>query len=202
MPIVDYASLQTGIADYLARDDATLISYIPDFIRQFECSAQRRLKVRPQSITTTLTPASGVIALPSDYLGYQRVTWTGSPNHDLDYVVPTQWSRMFPADSGGSIPVVFTIEGGNLEVAPSDDSTLTFTYFQRTAALSTGLNWLFNNHFDAYLFGSLAEANAFNKAVDPAGLWKARRDEVFGEIASLDFNERQDMAVRVMGCTP
>jgi hypothetical protein len=33
--------------------------------------------------------------------------------------------------------------------------------------------------------------------VDAAGLWKARRDEVFDEIAKLDFNERQGMAIRV-----
>jgi hypothetical protein len=86
----------------------------------------------------------------------------------------------------------------------SDDTALTFDYFQKTPALSGALNWLYTNHPDAYLFGSLCEANAFNKgqAFDAASLWKTRRDEVFNEIAMLDFNERQGMAIRVLGITP
>jgi hypothetical protein len=203
MSFIDYNALKTNIGVWLAREgDTTLATYAADFITLFECAAQRRLKVRPQETTATLTPTSGVATLPSDYLGYRRVTWTGSPNHDLDYVAPNVWSTLYPADIGASIPVVFTIEGSKLRVAPSDDTSLTFDYFQRTPALSAGLNWLYTNHPDAYLFGSLAEATMFNRALDQAGAWKARRDEVFQEIAMLDFNERQGMAVRVVGCTP
>jgi hypothetical protein len=193
-----YDDLKTQIANWLARDDLT--NYIPDFIRLFECAAMRRLKVRLQETTTTLTPSSGVATVPSDYLGHRRVTWTGSPVHDLNYVAPPLYATYI--ESGSGTPVVFTIEGSNLRVAPTSDTALTFTYVQRTTAVESSLNWLYTNHFDAYLFGSLAEANAFNKDVDPAGLWKARRDEVFGEITSVDFNERQGMAIRVMGQTP
>lgn len=198
MSLATYSDLQTSIANFLARDDLT--PYIPDFITLFECAAARKLKVRLQESTATITPTSGVATIPSDFLGYRRVTWTGRPIHELNYVAPPIFTRYLNHPAG--IPSVFTIEGINLRVAPSDDTSLTFDYFQRTPALSAGLNWLYTNHPDAYLFGSLAEANAFNKAVDPAGLWKARRDEVFQEIAMLDFNERQGMAMRVMGCTP
>jgi hypothetical protein len=194
-----YADLQTQIANWLARDDLT--NYIPDFIRLFECAAARRLKVRLQETTTTLTPSSGVATLPSDFLGYRRVTWSGSPTRDLDYVAPSTWASWYP-DGASDIPTIFTIEGSSLRVKPLDDTALTVTYNQRTTALESALNWLYSNHFDAYLFGSLTEANAFNKDVDPAGLWKARRDEVFDEISKLDFNERQGMAIRVTGITP
>jgi hypothetical protein len=193
-----YDDLKTQIANWLARDDLT--NYIPDFIRLFECAAMRRLKVRLQETTTTLTPSSGVATVPSDFLGYRRVTWTGSPVHELDYVAPPVYASYI--ESGSGTPTVFTIEGSSLRVAPTSDTALTVTYTQRTTAVESSLNWLYTNHFDAYLFGSLTEANAFNKDVDPAGLWKARRDEVFGEISSLDFNERQGMAMRVMGNTP
>lgn len=198
MSFSSYSDLQSQIANWLARDDLT--TYIPDFIRLFECAAMRRLKVRLQETTTTLTPSSGVATIPSDYLGHRRVTWTGSPVHDLDYVAPPIYSGYI--DAGSGTPTAFTIEGSNLRVAPTSDTDLTFTYVQRTPAVEGSLNWLYTNHFDAYLFGSLAEANAFNKDIDPAGLWKARRDEVFGEISALDFNERQGMAMRVMGHTP
>lgn len=198
MSLSTYADLQTQIANWLARDDLT--SYIPDFITLFEAAAARKLKVRLQESTTTLTPSSGVATVPSDYLGYRRVTWTGSPIYELSYVPPPLYTAYL--NSTGGNPLVFTIEGSNLRVAPSNDTALTFDYFQKTAALSGTLNWLYTNHPDAYLFGSLAEANAFNKNVDAAGLWKARRDEVFDEIARLDFNERQGMSVRTDGLTP
>jgi hypothetical protein len=198
MSITTYAELQSAIANWLARDDLT--SYIPDFITLFEAAAARRLKVRLQESTTTLTPSSGVATVPSDYLGHRRVTWTGSPIQELSYVAPPIYAGYL--ESGSGTPTVFTIEGSNLRVAPSSDTALTFDYYAKTAAVSSSLNWLFTNHPDAYLFGSLAEANAFNKDIDAAGLWKARRDEVFDEISKLDFNERQGMAMRVTGHTP
>lgn len=203
MSFADSSALQANIANWLARDD--LAPYIPDFIVLFEAAAARRLKVRLQETTISLTPSGGAATLPSDYLGYRRVTWTGSPGRELEYVAPTIWSSEWPAEGGvaiAGIPVIFTIEGPFIKLKPSDDTPLTFTYFQRTPALSAGLNWLYTNYPDAYLFGSLAEANAFNKAVDAAGLWKGRRDEVFDEIFKVDFNERQGMAIRVYGHTP
>lgn len=199
MTLSTYADLQTQVGNWLARDD--LATYIPDFIRLFEAAACRKLKVRPQQILTTLTPVSGVVALPSDYLGYVRVTYTGSPRIDLDYISPNIFQTSYPTSPTG-VPSQFTIEGANLKVGPSNDTALDFLYFQRTAAISTTLNWLYSTHPDAYLFGTLTEANAFDKAVDVAGLWKARRDEVFDEITRLDFNERQGMTMRVSGVTP
>lgn len=199
MSFASYVSLQANIASWLARDDLT--TYIPDFITLFECAAARKLKVRPQETTATLTVTSGVATLPTDYLGYRQVTWTGSPVTDLTYIAPPIFVSSY-GDGTQGIPAEFTIEGSSLKVGPLDNTSLTLDYFQKTPALSVGLNWLYTNHPDAYLFGSLAEANAFNKDVDPAGLWKARRDEVFNEIALLDFNERQGMSMRVMGVTP
>lgn len=199
MSLATYADLQSQIANWLARDDLT--NYIPDFITLFEAAACRKLKVRPQETTTTLTPSSGVATLPTDYLGHRRVTYSGTPIHELDYLAPPVWASYYPESPSG-VPTVFTIEAGYLKVKPLSDTALTFTYYQKTAAVSGTLNWLYTNHPDAYLFGSLCEANAFNKDVDPAGLWKARRDEVFNEIAMLDFNERSGMTVRVMGQTP
>lgn len=198
MSFSTYQQLQDNIASFLARDNLT--SYIPDFIRLFECAAMRRLKVRLQETTTSLTPSSGVATVPTDYLGHRRVTWTGSPIHDLTYVTPNLYAGYLEAGSG--TPTVFTIEGSNLRVAPSDDTDLTLTYVQRTTAVESSLNWLYTYHFDAYLFGSLCEANAFDKEVDAAALWKARRDEVFNEIENLNFNERANMGIRVVGYTP
>lgn len=199
MALISYSDLQTQVANWLARDD--LNSYIPDFITLFECAAARRMKVRLQETVVTLATTNGVGILPSDYLGYRDVTWNGTISIPLSYVTPPIFEYEWPNNDTGD-PVIFTIQGGSIKIKPLDDSGLTFNYFQKPAALSGTLNWLWTNYPDAYLFGTLAEANAFNKAVDPAGLWKVRRDEVFDEIQRVDFNERQGMAIRLIGVTP
>lgn len=200
MSLVTYADLQTQVANWLARDD--LAVYIPDMITLFECAAARKLKVRLQETQITLATTNGIGTLPSDFLGYRDVTWDGtSYTVALEYVTPTVFEAEWPQNDSG-IPVVFTLTGGSIKIKPLDDSGLLFTYFQKPAALSGTLNWLWTTYPDAYLFGTLAEANAFNKAVDPAGLWKARRDEVFDEIFKVDFNERQGMRIRILGITP
>ena len=204
MSLVNYTDLQTQVANWLARDD--LAAFIPDMITLFECSAARKLKVRLQETTISLATTNGVGTLPSDYLGYRRVTWNGSPNQNLEYVAPSLWAVEWIPNTDGTaiqgIPQIFTIEGTNLRIKPLDDTGLIFDYFQKTPALSGSLNWLWTNHPDAYLFGTLAEANLFNKAFDPGGVWKQRRDEVFDEIFKLDFNERQGLAIRVLSQTP
>ena len=195
MSFSTYDDLKSQIASWLARDDLT--DNIPDFITLFEATAARRLRVRLMEEVTTLTPSSGVVALPSDYLQWRSVTWTGDPVTDLSYVHPS----LLPPDEAG-VPRCFTIQGGNLKVRPSDDTGLEFGYFKRSDALSSSLNWLYTNWPDAYLFGALTEAYLFNKDPDNAAIWKVRRDEVFDEIAKLQFRENGAMAVRVMGQTP
>jgi hypothetical protein len=72
MSLSTYSDLQTQVANWLARSDLT--QYIPDMITLFEAAACRRLKVRPMETTVSLATTSGVASLPSDFLGYRRVT--------------------------------------------------------------------------------------------------------------------------------
>src|SRR3954466_11948821 len=101
MALVTNADLLAGVASWLARDDLT--TYIPDFITLFECAAARKLKVRLQESTTTLTPSSGVATLPTDYLGYRRVPGTGTQIHELPYVAPPIYANDLNTTSG--IPI-------------------------------------------------------------------------------------------------
>lgn len=199
MAISTYSELQAAIASWLARDDLT--SNIPDFITLFEAAAARRLRVRPMETTTTLTPASGTVALPTGYLGYRRLTWTGTDRVDLTYVHPTYLQALYPTTPSDT-PAHFTIEGANILIRPTDDTDLEFVYYAKTGALSSALQWLFNNHPDAYLWGSLAEAHGFNIDQANMALWGQRRDQVFDEIEKLNFREPAGMAVRVLGPTP
>jgi hypothetical protein len=200
MTIATYSDLQTAIASWLARDDLT--ARIPDFIMLFEAVANRRLRVRQMETVVTLTPSSGTATLPADYLNWRRVTWTGSPRNDLDYVHPSILQDYYPTVPAG-IPRLFTIEGSSLKVRPVDDTGLEFDYLQKIPALaSVSTNWLLTEHPDLYLFGSLAEAQGFNVDFEKLGVWKARRDELFDEIIRLSNLTRGVGAVRVAGATP
>jgi hypothetical protein len=193
------ADLKTQVNTWLARDD--LNGNIEDFIRLFECTAARRLRIRMNETTATLTPSSGSVALPSDFLMWRRVTWMGSPRRDLTYMPPAALEGAYPGAETG-IPVSFTIEGTNLRVRMVDDSPLEMGYFAKSDSLIDGLNSLFTNWPDAYLFGVLAEAYLFNKDPDNAAIWIQRRDGVFDELVALQFRENGAMQMRVVGPTP
>jgi hypothetical protein len=202
MPLQTYADLQAAIATWLARADLT--ANIPDFVALFETVANRRLRVRQQEATISLAPANGVATLPADYLAWRRVTWTGNIPRELEYVHPSYLHALFPTLPQGD-PRYFCIENGSLTLGPSDDTPLTFDYFQKIASLAAApgnTNWLWQTHSDLYLFGALAEAHGFVKDPDSLALWAGRRDAIFDEIERLDAKTRGPSAVRVMGATP
>jgi hypothetical protein len=201
MTIQTYSDLQAAIASWIARAD--LAANIPDFIALFESVANRRLRLRQQESAATLAPSSGVAVLPADYLAWRRVTWTGQFARELEYVHPSYLHALYPM-LPADVPRLFTIEGGNLTIAPTDDTGLTFDYFQKIPALSSTnpSNWLLATAPDLYLFGALAEAHGFVKDAESLALWKSRRDELFDEIDRLDVKTRGQSGIRVIGPTP
>jgi hypothetical protein len=202
MPLQTYTDLTGAIASWLQRSD--LASLLPNFVQLFEACANRRLRVRQQEATVPLTPTSGVVALPSDYLAWRRLTWTGNPRQELGYVEPSWLQAAYP-DAPTDIPRVFTIEGGNIRTMPLDPSNtaLELVYFQQIPSLAANsTNWLMTANPDLYLFGALTEAQAYTVNAETAALWKARRDELFDEIERLSNKTRGPGAIRTMGPTP
>ncbi len=200
MSITTYSELQSAIASWIDRPDLTV--QIPDFITLFEAVANRRMRLRGQETLATLTPSSGSVALPADYLAWRRCTWTGSTPRELEFAHPSYLHGLYPLSSQGN-PRLFTIEGSTLTVRPSDDTALTFDYFAKIPALATSsTNWLLTAWPDLYLFGSLAEVHGFVKDPENLALWKSRRDELFEEADRFDAKTRGPSAIRVMGYTP
>src|SRR5882757_5473902 len=86
--IVDYASLQSAVIEYLARDqDSTLIVRIPTFIQLAEAKFNRQLFVRQMEQRSTALVDTGssepeFIALPADFQSMRRArlsSVTGKP---------------------------------------------------------------------------------------------------------------------------
>jgi hypothetical protein len=201
MAITTYSELQAAIGNWL--DHSLFAARIPEFIALFEATANRRLRVRQQEVTAALTPdPTGAVSIPIDYLAWRRVTWTGLPRAELQYVHPSYLQAAYPS-SPADVPRIFTIEGSTLKVRPLDSTALEFDYFQKIPALSgTPANWLLTEHPDLYLFGVMVEAEMFGVNDERAPLWKARRDEIFDEVEKLNNKTRGPSAIRVMGVTP
>lgn len=199
MSLDTYANLQTSLTSWLG--NSLNAALYPDFIALFEAAANRRLRVRQQEATTTLTPSSGSVALPTDYLSWRRATVTASSRVEMDYVEASYLQALYPSIIS-TVPQCFAIEGANLLTRSSDATGIEFVYFQKIAALSAGVNWLLTAHPDLYLFGSLVEAEMFGVNDERAPLWKARRDEIFDEIEKLSNKSRGAGAMRVMGAHP
>lgn len=147
----------------------------------------------------------GVVTLPSDYLAWRRVTWTGNPNAELEYVEPSIIHAYYPtATTSGTTgaPQYFTIEGSTLYVRPLSGTHLEFDYYGLTTALTNSLNWLFTNHVDCYWNGTLEQVYSYLKDYEQAGVYQNKKIASYDLIKKLMFRENTNMAVRVMGICP
>ena len=199
MTLATYTDLIADIANWTGRSDINA-----DVVTLFEGWANRKMRVRSMEAVTTLTPSSGTVALPSDFLAIKMVRWpgnstTGTDLRVLEYVHPAWFNAAYPT-SPQDVPRVFTIEGSNLLVNPVDDSTLTVIYYQRIPALATNsTNWLMTAHPDLYLMGCLHEAYTFMLDAEKAVLFKAKRDEMAEELEDFQDDVAAPVSIRIMG---
>lgn len=132
-------------------------------------------------------------ALPSDF---QMPRWfkitSADPINELQYATPANldvnWNTIFTGK-----PLEYTIEGSNVRLGPTPDGvyTIVVDYYAKVPALSSGntTNWLLTNYPNSYLFGTLAEAEAFLGADNEDArfsLWMQRREQAFQAISAAD----------------
>ena len=150
---MNYTELKTQITSYTKRADLT--SSLDTFIDFFEAHVNATLRVAPMEVNITASPVSGLVTLPSDYLGMRRVK---SGTSTLNYVTPDRF-----LDFGTTSANVYTIVGNVLDPNTSED--IVYTYYQKVPALSSSnlTNWLIDSYPNAYLYGCVAEAMIFSK---------------------------------------
>ncbi len=159
----------------------------------------------------TIQQDMGFCTLPSDYMGWSRVTFTGNPQGDLEYVAPAVWDQEFPTNSSPviatSIPRVFTVEAGFLKILPVNATPLEFLYWAKTAALSSSFNWLATNRPDAYIVGALEKLYGYwIKDFNQAEAYGRKKTEIFNQIKMQRFREFNNLHIRLdrstYGATP
>jgi hypothetical protein len=137
--ITDFASLKATINSKMER------SYTDDKMAEFiglaEAQIRRRLSGYRREITTTLTTdTAGLVALPSDFLGFVGVSF-------------------------GGVPYRYAISGTNLYVRNGASRAFDVIYYGKLPALSDAnpTNWLMDMAPDAYYLMAEAQARSYNE---------------------------------------
>ena len=211
--IIDAASLQSAVTEYLARDqDATLIARIPTFIQFAEAKFNRQLFVRQMELRATALTDPTVsepefIALPADFQSMRRVrlsSVTGKPC--LEFKSGTQIDEYrFCTSDVAAQPRYFTVFGDEIELAPTPDAayTIEMVYRQSIPPLaSNSTNWLLTLAPDLYLYGALLESAPYIKEDDRIQTWGLGFTTALGDLNNLGLTSTFNagpMTVRISG---
>jgi hypothetical protein len=191
MALANYTDLKTTIASYLARSDLTAM--IPDFIQLAEIRLRRDIRINEMLINSALTPSSGIVTLPADFLEMRSIYFNSNPFTTLEYQSPDLFSRNgFNSQSGTS--VYFTIIGNYIHFSPDPDSTDTvqMLYYAKPAYLSVSnlTNIWTDNTIDALLYASLGESEPYLMNDARIQTWAALYDRAIGAIAKSNDGKK------------
>jgi hypothetical protein len=196
MALANYTDLQAAISDYL--DDETLDARIPDFIRLFEVKAQRILRTsQAKNVATAQTDANGQVNVPTDFRGIVRITLSdGTP---LDFLTPDD-VNLRNSYASNRRTYGFTIEGQTITMVPAASVNIILYYYQTLPVLSVSnaSNWLLAQDPDAYLYGSLAEAEAFGFNDARLATWRALASDSLAQVIGSDFGSEWANAATVV----
>lgn len=190
MSLANYSDLQSGVLSWLNRDSTN--TPVTDFIALGEAELNSRVRVRQNTTTTTLTLSSGSssVSLPSDFLEDIELNYAASsdllnkwPHEDIDRSI---------GDTTTDKPVGYVITGSTIQFNCVSDATYTLTlrYYEKWDIAADSTNWLLTNHPDAYLFGALAEANAWLGDMGQAQYCIGRRDAAIQRALTADSRTR------------
>lgn len=188
--IPDRDTLITAVQDWLDRDD--LEAKIPMFIQMTEALFNRELRTPQMERTSTSSVSSEDTTLPEDYLAMRAIYEEGSPDRPLRGIAPTAIRQGYDGTTGAPVAYTLVASGLRLIPPPSDTISLTMDYFARIEPLtaSSPVNWLLEQHPDAYLYGTLYNAEIYLDNIPRAAQWKQLVDELISRLNRSSRNDR------------
>lgn len=200
--ITSYTTLLTAVSDYLARSDLT--SYTPGFVQNFEERFYRDSENWASWMEAALSVsiASNVAAVPSDYLGLKTAYLSGQNSASLKRISLEQLYARFPRAGSTGTPAYIARNKTNFEFGPiAESGTLVGTYYAKPTVLrsyTTGgadaaAHFLIVNAPDLLLYGSLLEAEPFLKNDGRIAVWQGFHDRALMAYRSR-FREEEHLA--------
>jgi hypothetical protein len=182
--IGDYAELQAAIAGWLKRTNLT--DRIPDFITLAEAQLNRDLRTRQMFATYRRNTDQNIISLPDDYLDAEKLElngnellytprWTESSSQLQQGGPYMPYAQGSPYITAAAAQQYYTIIGNSVWIRAVMNGMQLFTlyYYTRLTPLSDAepQNWLIEDAPDAYLYGSLMQAEPYLKNDARTALW-------------------------------
>lgn len=189
--ITGYDTLQTDVADTLARGD--LATYIPGFIQKWEERFYRQPRNfgRWMEASFAGTIANDVLAVPSDYLGLKYAYVNASPTSRLDRVSLNQLYGTYPRSGCPGLPRWIARDLTNFVFGPAPDSDydIAGVYYAKPTVMRSFTNdaaahWIIVNAPDIALYGALLEATPFLRNDARIPVWQS-----FYEAALQDYRD-------------
>ena len=190
MALATYADLLTQTANFLHRSDLT--ANIPDFVVLAESKINKGLRIREMETTTASTMASGVIAVPANYVALKDAYLSSvSPYGNLTRKTAAYILAKYPYRVADKQPIYIGRQGSNFIFGPYPDSnyTVTLIYYNRLAALSSAVNTVFTAYPGLWLFGTLAESAPFIKDDKRVQLWQLKFKELLDAVQDESDDE-------------
>lgn len=194
--VTSYSTLQTAIADWLARSD--LSAYIPNFIQNFEENFLREPKNfgRWMEASLSIAIASNVAAVPASYLGLKYAYVNGSPSTPLDRKSLNQTLGKYPRGGTTGVPIYIARDGANFIFGPEPDSTYTIkgTYWAkptllRSFAADAAAHWLIVNAPDICIYGALIQSAPFLRNDSRLAVWQAMYADAVNSYRMMNRDE-------------
>lgn len=175
---MNYATLQSTIADWLHRTDLT--AQIPGFIELAEERINRALRVRQMETALVATPITNNIITPASDIVDVKLLWpSGYSNSEIK---PQSLSLVLAGDMC-STATLYAWQGLDLRFNGSGD--VEGVLYTRVPSIATAdTTWVGDNYPSLYLYGALVQAALFTKD-DPAS-WQALFDQTVNEINGND----------------
>lgn len=209
MALNSWANLQASILDWLGRPGDPLVQpAVPDFIVLFEEEARGRLRSQFSDVVGfELPPLSpGIFQLPDDCEAVRRVVYD---NTQLLYRPPWDLADLTRERQLTGEPAWYTIEGTALALGPGPDTNLSafIDYWAGLPALGPTVpsNWLLQHYPSLYLYGSLANAEAYIGNDERVSGWIQQREAGFERVRREAIANRvggAPLIMRVDGPTP
>lgn len=189
MAITTYAELQTAVSNWLHRAD--LASVVPDLITLGEKRIFREVRVRVMESALNGTIASGVLAVPADYLELKSAYIDYTPVQQLQRATPSAIYNEYPLRVSTSKPRLIAREGDNFIFGPYPDGDYTVKgiYYAQPTTITSSDNALFVANPDLYLFAALAEAAPYIGNDSRVGLWEQKYMSVKMDMEASDRRE-------------
>lgn len=181
--ITDYASLKQAITDFEARSDLT--TYADYFIQSAEDDIYNDIFMMNEgrgiaALETTFsdTIASGVLALPSNYLGLRSANVTvGGATYPLQRKTVEFVLNNYPVRTPSAPPAFIARSGTSFIFGPYPDSNYTISglYWQRMTALSASntTTWMTDDMPLTLFAACMKSVKRFLRDPDGVGFWDA-----------------------------